>query len=67
MSDTAEKVKKPGFFSRAQAEFKKIIWPSKESAAKNTVAVVVLSVILGVIIALLDTVFTYGINFLMGL
>ncbi|MDY3746334.1 MAG: hypothetical protein SOZ97_06265 [Lachnospiraceae bacterium] len=27
----------------------------------------VLSVILGVIIALLDTVFTYGINFLMGL
>ena len=67
MSDTAEKVKKPGFFSRVQSEFKKIIWPSKESAAKNTVAVVVLSVILGVIIALLDTVFTYGINFLMGL
>ena len=67
MSDTAEKVKKPGFFSRVQAEFKKIIWPSKESAAKNTVAVGVWTVILGVIIALLDTVFTYGINFLMGL
>lgn len=67
MSDKAEKAKKSGFFSRVQAEYKKIIWPTKESAAKNTFAVVVVSLILGVIIALLDTVFTYGINFLMGL
>lgn len=67
MSDTAAKTKKSGFFTKVKAEFKKIIWPSKESVAKNTAAVVIISVIIGVIIALLDTIFTYGINFLMGL
>ena len=59
--------KKTGFFSRVKAEFKKIIWPTKKDVAKQTTAVVVVSVILGLIIALLDMVFKYGINFLIGL
>ena len=67
MGDTAQKVKKPSKFSQITAEFKKIIWPDKQTAAKRTVAVVVISVILGVIIAILDFIFKYGIDFLISL
>ena len=67
MGDTAQKVKKPSKFSQIKAEFKKIIWPDKQTAAKRTVAVVVISVILGVIIAVLDFIFKYGIDFLISL
>lgn len=67
MGDTAEKSVKTSRWSRIKAEFKKIIWPDKPTVLKKTVAVIVLSIILGVIIALLDTVFQYGINFLIGL
>ena len=67
MGDTAEKSVKTSRWKRIKAEFKKIIWPDKPTVFKKTVAVVVLSIILGVIIALLDTVFQYGINFLIGL
>lgn len=67
MGDTAENIKKPSKFSQIKAEFKKIIWPDKTSAAKQTVAVVVISVVLGVIIAILDFIFKYGIDFLISL
>ena len=67
MGDTAQKVKKPSKFSQIKAEFKKVIWPDKTTAAKRTVAVVVISVILGVIIAILDFIFKYGIDFLISL
>lgn len=67
MGDTAEKVKKPSKFSQIKAEFKKIIWPDKKSATKQTIAVVVISVVLGVIIAILDFIFKYGIDFLISL
>lgn len=67
MADTTEKVNKPSKFSQIKAEFKKIIWPDKSSVAKQTTAVVVISVILGVIIAILDFIFKYGIDFLISL
>ena len=67
MGDTAQKVKKRSKYSLIKAEFKKIIWPDKQTAAKRTVAVVVISVILGVIIAILDFIFKYGIDFLISL
>ena len=67
MGDTAEKVNKPSKFSQIKAEFKKVVWPDKTSAAKQTVAVVVISVVLGVIIAILDFIFKYGIHFLISL
>ena len=67
MGETAGNVKKPSKFSQIKAEFKKIIWPDKQTAAKRTVAVVVISVILGVLIAILDFIFKYGIDFLISL
>ena len=58
---------KSGWVTGLKAEFAKIIWPTKEQLAKETTAVVIVSVILGVIIALLDFIIQYGIDFLVKL
>ena len=55
------------WFTGLKAEFRKIIWPTKENVAKDTTAVVITSIILGLIIAMLDFVIQYGVNFLVGL
>ena len=54
--------KKSGFFRSLKAEFKKIVWPDKETIVKETTAVVVVTVILGAIIALLDFVIKTGLD-----
>ena len=50
-----------------KAEYKKIIWPEKNDVLKQSVAVVCISVVLGAIIAILDFVIQYGVDFLTGL
>ena len=50
------------WFKGLKAEFKKIIWPDKKSLGKQTLAVIVISAVLSVIIALLDAVVKFGIN-----
>ncbi len=50
------------WFKGLKAEFKKIVWPDKESIAKQTVAVVIITAILSVIIALLDAAVKFGID-----
>ncbi len=47
-----------------KSEFKKIVWPNKTTLGKQAVAVTIISVILGLIIVLLDTVIQYAINFI---
>ena len=64
MSENTEKVKKTSWFKGLKAEFKKIIWPDKKTLAKQTVAVTVCSLILGAIIAIVDKLLQYGIDFL---
>ena len=66
MGDSAntEKTKKPGFFKGVKSEFKKIAWPDKKSLFKQTFAVVVTTVVLGVLIAFLDFAIEYGVNIL---
>jgi len=64
MAEKTEKAKKTSWFKGLKAEFKKIIWPDKKTLAKQTVAVTVCSVILGAIIAVVDVVVKYGIDFL---
>ena len=53
--EATEKKAKGDFFKNLKIEFKKIIWPTKQSAAKQTLAVIVVTIILGVIVKLLDT------------
>ena len=67
MADSTEKTKKQGFFKNVRVEFKKISWPDKKTMFKQSVAVVAISVVLGVVIALIDYVAKYGVNFLTSL
>ena len=57
-----EKTQKKNKFKELKNEFKKIIWPDKMTLAKQTGAVVVISVILGGIIALVDFILKYGVD-----
>ena len=47
-----------------KAEFKKIVWPDKEDLLKQSVAVVIISVVVGAIITVLDFGMQYGIDFI---
>ena len=59
-----EKTQKKSWFKGLQAEFKKIIWPDKKPLAKQTTAVVAVSVVLGAVIAVIDAILRYGIDLL---
>ncbi|MBQ4283028.1 MAG: preprotein translocase subunit SecE [Lachnospira sp.] len=59
-----EKKQKKSWFKGLKAEFNKVVWPSRKSLARETVAVVVVSVLLGVIISIVDFVARIGIEFL---
>ncbi len=67
MGDSVEKQTRPSFFAGVKAEFKKISWPDRQSALKQSIAVVAISIVAGVIIAVLDYVIQYGVNFLTSL
>lgn len=67
MGDSAEKQARPNFFKGVKAEFKKISWPDRQSTLRQSVAVVAISVVVGVIIAIMDYVIQYGVNFLTSL
>ena len=64
MGDSAGKQTLTAFFQGVKAEFKKIVWPDRESTLKQSVAVVAISVVVGVIIAIIDYIVKYGVNFL---
>lgn len=57
-----EKKKQGSFWKRLKGEFKKVIWPTKDTIVKETTAVVIVTVILGAVIALLDFVLKLGID-----
>ncbi|MBC8572049.1 preprotein translocase subunit SecE [Jingyaoa shaoxingensis] len=65
MGDNSKKDKVPAqsWSDGLKAEFNKIIWPNKDDLVKQTVAVTVVSVILGALITVIDSVVQYGINF----
>ena len=67
MGDSTEKTAaKPKFFKGVKAEFKKITWLDKSSLARQSVAVVISSVVLGCIIAIVDWLIQIGLNFIVG-
>lgn len=45
-----------------KSEYNKIVWPSKESLTKSTIAVSVTSLAVGVIIAVVDMLVKYGLG-----
>ena len=61
-SDGASKITK--FWSGVKAEFKKITWPNRDDLIKQSIAVVVISIVIGAIITILDFGLQYGVDFL---
>ena len=53
---TNETTKKTNWLDAIKSQFKRIIWPTKEEAARRSAVVLAVSVLLGVIIAVLDRV-----------
>ena len=65
MGDTVKaKKQKKNWFKGLKAEFSKIIWPDRQSLTKETVAALAVSVLLGVIIAVVDLIVRFGIEFI---
>ncbi len=66
MGDSAktDKAPKASFWKGVKAEFNKISWPAKDALIKQSIAVTAISIVLGLIITLLDTLLQYGVNFL---
>ena len=67
MAEKTEKGLKKSWFDGLKAEFKKIIWPDRKSLIKQTGAVVAVSIVLGMIIAILDFIFKYGVDILVNI
>ena len=63
-SGAAVKEKKSRF-KTLKAEFKKVIWPDRKKAVKQTIAVILASIFVGVFIAILDTVIQFGLGFIL--
>ena len=62
-----EKVKKQSRFEALKAEFGKIVWPSGKAVTKQPIATVVVSVVLGLIIAAIDLLVQMGVDVLINL
>ena len=62
-TENTKKASKKSYWKGLQAEYKKIIWPDKETVAKQTGAVVAVAIALGLIIAALDTIIVTGLHF----
>ena len=62
-SSSEEKASKPKFFDGVKAEFKKITWPDRD-LLRQSVAVVGVSIVLGGVIAILDMILQYAVDFL---
>jgi len=67
MGDSAEKQSKISFTQGLKSEYKKISWPDRKSTLKQSVVVAIVSIILGLIIAVLDYLVRYGITYLTSL
>ena len=48
-----------GVFHKYRSEFRKIVWPSRDTLIKHTVTVVIVSAIFGAYIALNDGIFSF--------
>ena len=60
--------KKSGsWFKGLKAEYKKVVWPNTEEVRKQTIAVVLISFVVGLVIAVLDMGLQYGIDFIINL
>lgn len=51
-----------GFFKEVKSELKKVVWPGKNQVVKNTLVVIAVVILVGIVIWLLDAVFSFGLG-----
>lgn len=56
---------KRSWFQELKAEFGKITWPTKKNLVRQSVAVIVVAVLLGVMIVLLDYLISFGLGYIL--
>ena len=62
-----EKTGSGSWWKSVKAQFHRIIWPSKEYTARQSAVVLVVSVILGLVIAILDNVLIQIIDWIISI
>lgn len=60
-------VLKRSWFQELKAEFHKIVWPDKNSLVKESIAVIIIAIIIGCIVSLVDMGLSKGLETLMAL
>lgn len=66
MGKNEETALKRSWFQELKGEFKKIVWPDKKSLGRQSVAVIVIAIILGCLIAGIDWLLQIGMSFIIG-
>ncbi|MFV0504648.1 MAG: preprotein translocase subunit SecE [Lachnospirales bacterium] len=54
-------------FNGVKSEAKRIVWPSRETLISQTISVVVVSLLIGIIIFFYDTIFELVLDFLVSI
>ena len=67
MAEKQQVSKTRTWWEGVKAEFRKIIWTNRDDLIKKTGTVTIVSIVLGVIIAILDFLIQNGIDVLLGL
>ena len=67
MADSNSNENKISFWTGVKAEFGKIVWPNGKGAFRQSVAVILISVVSGLIIALIDFAAKSGVNWITSL
>lgn len=63
-AERTEKAQKKNWFKGLKAEFGKIVWPKKNTVAKETATVLVAAIVLGIAVAVFDFFVQYGMDLL---
>lgn len=66
MANENETSFKRSFFTELKGEFRKIVWPDRKLLGKQSVAVILIAIVVGCIIAAVDWIMQIGMTFIIG-
>ncbi len=67
MADAQNKRTMSNWWEDVKAEFDKIVWPTQQTIYRQTVATVVISVIMAFLIVFVDMLIQHGVDLLVGM
>ena len=57
---------KRSYFEELKGEFRKIVWPDKKKLGKQSVAVLITAIVVGIITSAVDWLMQIGLSFIIG-